>query len=129
MKLVFSDYIFLYLQASLASWVTLLRIMGDLPEMNASEGLTVAGVGTGKHLLINQPFSTVMHPWNGVKNISRHVCVCHSRSILQKINLKPKYLRTRNNFKWNMSKCKSDMILLAIELKKLIHVYPFHNHP
>ena len=62
MNLVFSDYIFLYLQASLASWVTLLRIMGDLPEMNASEGLTVAGVGTGKHLLINQPFSTVMHP-------------------------------------------------------------------
>lgn len=44
---VYVDLYFRYLhfQASLASWVTLLRIMGDLPETDASEGISVPGVG------------------------------------------------------------------------------------
>ena len=32
------------LQAALASWVTILRIMGDLPEVDIGESFAVAGV-------------------------------------------------------------------------------------
>jgi hypothetical protein len=32
------------LQASLAAWVTILRIMGDLPEVDYGESFAVAGV-------------------------------------------------------------------------------------
>ena len=33
------------LQASLATWVTILRIMGDLPEADFGESIAVPGVG------------------------------------------------------------------------------------
>ena len=39
-------------QASLASWVTLLRIMGDLPDHDYGEGFAVAGVRMDVCLLI-----------------------------------------------------------------------------
>ena len=35
-------------QASLATWVTILRIMGDLPEADYGENLAVSGVGNNQ---------------------------------------------------------------------------------
>lgn len=37
--------VYCILQASLASWVTILRIMGDLPDADVGDTLAVAGVG------------------------------------------------------------------------------------
>ena len=40
----FNGQLFSFLQASLATWVTILRVMGDLPEADYGESIAVAGV-------------------------------------------------------------------------------------
>lgn len=72
--------LYLYFQAALAAWVTVLRIMGDLPDTDFGERLTVAGVCID-HRTWRPPSLSAIHSFQHTHTRARMQACTHATHI------------------------------------------------
>lgn len=101
-------------QASLSTWVSILRVMGDLPDSDSGEKIDVAGVSRLKQIKSNQE-SPVLTISTMVKN------KCYK--IQQQKQTKKQYYKTRVHY--SPPKGSNNKRIKTI-IKKNIHLYSYY---